>query len=104
MTDLKDDDDDDLDRQERHVRARLNPVPAQPDDESASLDDIIDQHVQDQGNTFIGDGGAESEAEELDEEDELANEEDDEEDSGEDIGEEEDDDDDEKDRAALINA
>jgi hypothetical protein len=29
---------------------------------------IIDQHVQDQGNTFIiGDGGAESEAEELDE-------------------------------------
>ena len=79
------------------MRARLNPVPAQPDDESASLDDIIDQHVQDQGNTFIGDGGAESEAEELDEEDELANEEDDEEDSGEDIGEEEDDDDDEED-------
>ena len=32
--DLRDDDDGDLDRQERRVRARLNPVPAQPDDES----------------------------------------------------------------------
>ena len=36
LTDLEDDDDGDLDRQERRVRARLHPVPAQPDDESAS--------------------------------------------------------------------
>ena len=53
--------------------------------------------MQDQGSAFIGDGGAESEAEELDEEDELANGEGDEEDSGEDIGEEEDGDGDEED-------
>jgi len=33
---LEDDDNGDLDRQERRVRARLHPVPAQPDDESAS--------------------------------------------------------------------
>ena len=36
LTDLEDDDNGDLDRQERRVRARLHPVPAQPDDESAS--------------------------------------------------------------------
>ena len=36
LTDLEDDDNGDLDRQERRVRAHLHPVPAQSDDESAS--------------------------------------------------------------------
>ena len=43
--------------------------------------------MQDQEHTFIDDGGAASEAVELDEEDEEADEEDDEEDSGDGSGE-----------------
>ena len=71
-TDLRDDDDGDLDRQERRVRARLNPEPAESDDSSESVDGVLDRHAQayNQDNAFIDDGGADSEAEELDEEDE----------------------------------
>ena len=95
FTDLRDDDHDDgnLDGQGRRVKVHFNPEPEQSDDESSSLDDIIGGHVQDQERTFIGDGGAESEAAELNGEDEEADEEDDEEDSGDDSGEEEDEDD-----------
>ena len=78
------------------MKARFNPEPEQSDDESSSLDDIIDRHVQDQEHTFIDDGGAESEAVALDEEDKEADEKDDEEDSRDDSGEEEDAEDDEE--------
>ena len=55
----------------------MNPAPAKSDDESDSVDDVIDRHVQayNQANAFIGDG----EAEELDEKDEQDEEEDSEE-------------------------
>ena len=85
------------------MRARLNPEPAESDDSSESIDDVIDRHVQayNQDNAFIDDGGADSEAETLDEEDEeaddVADEEADEKDSEEDGSEVEDDDDDEED-------
>ena len=39
------------------MKAHFNLEPEQSDDESSSLDDIIDQHVQDQEHTFIDDGG-----------------------------------------------
>ena len=54
------------------MRARLNPEPAESDDSSESIDDVIDRHAQayNQDNASIDDGGADSEAEELDEEDE----------------------------------
>ena len=72
LTDLEDDDNGDLDRQERRVRARLNPEPAESDDSSESVDGVLDRHAQayNQDDAFIDDGGADSEAEELDEEDE----------------------------------
>ena len=79
------------------MKAHFNLEPEQSDDESSSLDDIIDRHVQDQEHTFIGDGGAESEAAELNEEDKEADVEVDEEDSEQDGSEVEDDDDDEED-------
>ena len=79
------------------MKACFNLEPEQSDDESSSLDDIIDQHVQDQEHTFIDDGRAESEAVALNKEDEEADEEDDEEDSGDDSGEEEYDEDNEED-------
>ena len=53
FTDLRDDDDGELDRQERRVRARLNPAPAKSDDESESVDDVIDRHAQAFNQTFI---------------------------------------------------
>ena len=79
--DLRDDDDGDLDRQERRVRAHLIPEPAESDDSSESVDDVIDRHAQayNQDNAFIGDGGADSDAEEPEEEDEEADDEADEE-------------------------
>ena len=40
--DLRDDDDGNLDGQEQQVNPHFNPEPAQSDDESSSLDDIID--------------------------------------------------------------
>ena len=95
--------DGDLDCQEQCMRACLNPEPAESDDSSESIDDIIDWHAQayNQDNAFIDDGRADSKAETLDEEDEeaddVADEEADEEDSEEDGSEVEDDDDDEED-------
>ena len=35
------------------VRARLNPAPAKSDDESESVDDVIDRHAQAINQTFI---------------------------------------------------
>ena len=50
----------------------MNPEPAESDDSSESVDGIFDRHAQayNHDNASIGDGGADSEAEELDEEDE----------------------------------
>ena len=101
FTDLHHDDDGTLDGQERRVGAHCNPEPDQSDDESSSLDDTTDRHVQDQdlehAHAFIDDGGAESEAAELNEEDEEDDAEGDEEDCRDDSGEEEDGEGDEED-------